>query len=110
MHQGPPGPPGGARGDRRIVRTAVRTKITHGVRPGLDGGQPRREAAAGSLVCSRLRASSGDIGVRCTIAPSCTTRSTSCALCSTGTPLARVSTCLLYTSDAADDLLCVDLG
>src|SRR5665213_1381089 len=26
------------------------------------------------------------------------------------TTLSRASTCLLYTSDAADDLLCVDLG
>src|SRR5680860_51878 len=25
-------------------------------------------------------------------------------------PRARIPTCLLYTSDAADDLLCVDLG
>src|SRR5450756_2363384 len=25
-------------------------------------------------------------------------------------PVTRVKTCLLYTSDAADDLLCVDLG
>ena len=24
--------------------------------------------------------------------------------------LSRIKTCLLYTSDAADDLLCVDLG
>ena len=29
---------------------------------------------------------------------------------STVAKLHKVSTCLLYTSDAADDLLCVDLG
>ena len=27
-----------------------------------------------------------------------------------GKTIEKVSTCLLYTSDAADDLLCVDLG
>src|SRR5680860_1578900 len=49
------------------------------------------------LIPNRSRASSHDIGVRCAIFPRCTTRSTSCALLSTGTPLARVRTSSMPT-------------
>src|SRR5450756_2998218 len=55
----------------------------------------------------------GTSGATPTAGPSCTTpkkgrdsRSASTA----PLPTARSSCCLLYTSDAADDLLCVDLG
>src|SRR5450756_3098509 len=36
--------------------------------------------------------------------------SSACRVCSSNEPRRPSTTCLLYTSDAADDLLCVDLG
>src|SRR5680860_1841796 len=66
-------------------------------------GHPTRAGPAGRPASTRQRASPGDTGIPGSGCPHNAAQLL-------GHPSGRTGRCLLYTSDAADDLLCVDLG
>src|SRR5450756_2296749 len=78
--------------------------ILHGTRRADRAGGPQQLTASVSAVASWPAACMASSRTR----PAST--SARSATCRRSRPPSRSTACLLYTSDAADDLLCVDLG